>query len=197
MARKDPRVDDYIAKTQPFARPILKELRRRVHAGCPECEETLKWGRPAFMYKGILCGMSAFKEHATFGFWDQMFAESSRANEAAGQFGRLTSVDDLPSEKKFASLMKDAVARRDAGVKPKRDKTTPKAPLETPAYFTAALKKNKKAFAAFQAFSPSHRREYVEWITEAKQEATRERRIATALEWLAEGKSRNWKYERP
>lgn len=196
MGKKDPRIEEYIANAQPYARPILKQIRKAVHAGCPDVEEDLKWRHAAFMYKGILCGMAAHKEHVTFGFWDQMVGGTEKAGEAAGQFGRLTSVDDLPPEKKFVTMVKDAVKNRDAGIKPTRMKTAPKAPIEVPGYFTAALKKNKKAQAAFDDFSPSHRREYLEWITEAKQEATRERRIAQALEWIAEGKSRNWKYER-
>jgi uncharacterized protein YdeI (YjbR/CyaY-like superfamily) len=196
MAKKDPRIDDYIASAPAYARPILKEIRKRVHAACPEVIEDLKWRHPAFMYKGILAGMAAHKQHVTFGFWDQMMGTDEKSKEAAGQFGRLTSVDDLPTEKKFSSLTKEAVARRDAGVKPVREKTAPKAPIPEPDYFTAALKKNKKASATWERFAPSHRREYLEWITDAKQDATRERRVATALDWLAEGKSRNWKYER-
>lgn len=196
MGKKDPRIDAYIEKAPPFAKPILKQIRKTVHAGCPEAEEDLKWSRPAFIYKGILCGMAAFKEHVTFGFWDELIAGGEKAEQAAGQFGRIESVDDLPTEKKFVAMVKEAVRKRDAGIKPTRMKSAPKAPIEVPDYFTAALKKNKKAQAAFDAFSPSHRREYLEWITEAKQEATRDRRVAQALEWLAEGKSRNWKYER-
>ena len=195
MAKKDPRVDAYIDQAPAYAKPILEQIRKTVHAGCPEVEEDVKWSRPAFIYKGILCGMSAFKEHVAFGFWDQLIAGGEKAEQAAGQFGRIQSVADLPPEKKFLAMVKDAAKKRDAGIKPVRTKSAPKAPIEMPDDFAAALKKNKKAGAAFAAFSPSHRREYLEWITEAKQEATRERRIATALEWLAAGKSRNWKYE--
>ena len=197
MGKKDPRIDHYIANAAPFAKPILKQIRKAVHAGCPDVEEDLKWRHAAFMHKGILCGMAAHKQHVTFGFWDQMVGDNAKGEEAGGQLGRLESVDDLPSEKKLIGMVKDAVARRDAGIKPTRAKTAPKAPIEVPSYFTAALKKNKKAQTTFDAFSPSHRREYLEWITEAKQDATRNRRVAQALEWLAEGKSRNWKYERP
>ena len=196
MGKKDPRVDAFITAAQPFARPILEQIRKAVHAGCPEVEEDIKWRQAAFMYKGILCGMASHKAHVTFGFWDQMVGDNSKADEAGGQLGRLESVDDLPPQKKLIAMVKDAVAKRDAGIKPTRAKTAPKAPIDMPDVFAAALKKNKKAHAAFDAFSPSHRREYLEWITEAKQEATRDRRVAQAVEWLAEGKSRNWKYER-
>lgn len=194
MGKRDPRIDAYIESGPPFAKPILKQIRKVVHAGCPDVVEDVKWSRPAFLHKGILCGMSAFKAHVTFGFWDQMIAGEDKGREAAGQFGRLTSIADLPPEKTLVEMVRKAVALRDAGVKPTRRKTAPKAPLEVPDDFAAALEKNKKARAAFVAFSPSHRREYIEWITEAKQESTRQRRIATALEWLAEGKARNWKY---
>jgi uncharacterized protein YdeI (YjbR/CyaY-like superfamily) len=195
MAKKDSRIDAYIAKAQPFAQPILKQIRKVVHAGCPEVEEDLKWSHPAFMYKGILCGMASFKHHVTFGFWNQMVGETPKVKEAAGQFGKLTSVDDLPPERKFVAMVKDAAKLHDAGVKPVRVKTGgPKPPIPMPDDFAAALKGNRKARTAFDAFSPSHRREYLEWITEAKQQATRDRRIATSIEWLAEGKPRNWKY---
>ena len=194
MGKKDHRIEEYIANAQPYARPILKQIRRAVHTGCPDVEEDLKWRHAAFMYKGILCGMAAHKEHVTFGFWDQMVGGTEKAGEAAGQFGRLTSVDDLPPEKKFVAMVKDAVKNRDAGIKPTRMKTAPKAPIAVPDDFAAALTMNKKAQAAFDAFSPSHRREYLEWITEAKQPETRQRRLSQAVEWMAEGKPRMWKY---
>lgn len=199
MGSKDPRVDAYIEKAQPFARPILKHLRKAVHTGCPDVVETMKWSFPHFDYKGIFCGMAAFKAHCTFGFWKASLLEglAGTDKDAMGQFGRITSLDDLPHEKKLVALVKQAAKLNDEGVKVKREPKAPKSPVRVPAYFEAALKKNKKAQTAFDAFSPSHRREYVEWITEAKQEATCQRRMATALEWIAEGKSRNWQYERP
>ena len=196
MGTKDPRIDAYIARAQPFARPILSYIRKAVHAGCAEVEETLKWSHPSFMYKGILCGMAAFKEHVTFGFWkaSAMNSVGEKASDAAGQFGRITSIDDLPREKAFVGLVKQAAALHDEGIKAPRIKTAPKKPITEPDYFTAALKKNKKARETYQGFSPSHKREYLEWITEAKAEATRVRRLETAIAWMAEGKSRNWKY---
>jgi uncharacterized protein YdeI (YjbR/CyaY-like superfamily) len=197
MGTKDARIDAYIAKAQPFARPILTYLRKVVHAGCPDVEETLKWSHPSFMYKGILCGMASFKEHVTFGFWkaSAMNDFGGKPGEAAGQFGRITSVDDLPDEKAFVKLVKEAAALHDAGVKAPRMKTTaPKKPLKQPDYFTEALKKNKKALKTYESFSPSAKRDYVEWLTEAKSEETRNRRLETAVAWIAEGKQRNWKY---
>src|SRR5687768_10808963 len=187
MANKDPRVDAYIENAQPFARPILKYLRKAVHAGCPEVEETMKWSAPHFDYKGVMCGMAAFKEHCAFGFWKASLlgVAGQKSREAMGQFGCVKSIKDLPPEKELIALVKAAVKLNEEGVKPPREKKAPKAALSTPPAFAAALKKNKKAHAAFNAFSPSHRREYVEWIADAKQEATRERRIATALEWLS------------
>ncbi len=197
MGKKDPRVDAYIGKSQPFAKPILRYIRKAVHAGCPGVEETLKWSMPHFDYKGVMCGMAAFKRHCGFGFWKARLLEGvgDKGAEAMGQFGCIKSIDDLPPEKKLIALVKQAARLNEEGVKAPRPKTAPKGALAVPGYFSAALKKNRKAQAAFDALSPSHKREYVEWITEAKQEATRARRMATALAWLAEGKSRNWKYQ--
>jgi uncharacterized protein YdeI (YjbR/CyaY-like superfamily) len=196
MGTKDARIDGYIAAAQPFARPILTFIRKAVHAGCPEIEETLKWRHPAFMYKGILCGTAAFKEHVTFGFWkaSAMNGVGGKAADAAGQFGRITAVRDLPDHKTLVRLVKEAAALHDEGVKVPRMKGAPKKPLKEPDYFTAALKKNRKALAAYEAFSPSHKREYLEWILDAKAEATRQRRLDTAVEWIAQAKPRNWKY---
>ena len=197
MAGRSPAVDDYIAKAQPFARPILTHIRKAVHKGCPGVEEELKWRHPAFMYKGILAGMAAHKEHVTFGFWKAAAMNDrlgGKAAEAAGQFGRIASVDDLPNERELAAMVKEAAALHDGGIKAPRKKTAPKAPLDAPDDFLAALKKNKKARQTYDAFSPSHKREYLEWILEAKRDETRAKRVASAVEWMAEGKPRNWKY---
>jgi hypothetical protein len=195
MGKKDPRIDAYIEKAQPFAKPILRHIRKAVHLGCPDVQETLKWGVPSFEYKGLLCGVAAFKEHVRFGFWkSQLLGSSGREGDALAQFGLVKSMDDVPPEKELIALVKRAAELNEQGVKAPRAKTAPKPPLKVPSYFAAALAKNRKAQANFAAFPPSHKREYVEWIVDAKQEATRERRIATAVEWIAEGKSRNWKY---
>jgi uncharacterized protein YdeI (YjbR/CyaY-like superfamily) len=193
-------VDAYIARSAPFARPILTTLREVVHEACPEVEETLKWGMPSFVHHGILCGMAAFKQHATFGFWKSpliLNEKGERADEAMGQFGRLASVADLPPRKILAGYVKKAAELNEKGVKVPRAPKPKKPALRVPASFKTALARNQRASAAFEAFSPSHRREYVEWIGEAKTDETREKRIATALEWIAQGKSRQWKYERP
>ena len=200
-AHKDPRVDAYIAKSADFAKPILAELRAIIHDACPEVVETIKWSFPNFTYKGkILCNMASFKEHCSFGFWNSSMVldpNDNKSAQAMGQFGRLTSLKDLPPKKLIAGYIKKAADLLDRGVKPVRPKpTTLKKELVIPDYFTASLKQNKKAQAAFDGFPYSHKKEYVEWITEAKTEETRQRRIATALEWLAEGKSRNWKYQK-
>jgi hypothetical protein len=196
MGKKDPRVDAYIEKAQPFARPILKFIRKAVHAGCPEVTETLKWNVPSFEYKGLLCGMAAFKEHVRFGFWKSELIDMPGPRNGGGlaQAGLVKSVDDLPPEKELIGLVKRAAALNDQGINPSPPKRAPKPPLATPPAFSAALRKNKKAQANFGAFSPSHKREYLEWIVEAKQDATRDRRIETAVEWIAAGKPRNWKY---
>jgi uncharacterized protein YdeI (YjbR/CyaY-like superfamily) len=198
MAARDPRVDAYIAKSAEFARPILAHLREVVHAACPDVEETIKWSFPHFQYKGLLCSMAAFKEHCAFGFWKGalVFGGDGQAEEAMGQFGRITKLSDLPSKKVLSGYIKKAIELNEAGVKsPTRSK--PKAPRPEPTVpdeLAAALGANPAARATFEKLSPSHRREYIEWITEAKTAPTRGRRVETAIQWLAEGKPRNWKY---
>ena len=200
MATRDPRVDEYIAAAAPFARPILKHLRKVVHAACPWVEESLKWRVPAFSYSGqLLCGIAAFKSHVTFGFWkaallvERGFPEAD-SGEALGHSGRLTSLADLPPAARLTDMVRAAAALNEQGINLKRAKAAPKPPPKAPAYMLAGLKKDKDAFAAWMAFSPSHQREYIEWITEAKTDATRDRRLARAVAWMAEGKPRNWKY---
>ena len=196
MGKKNPRVDAYIAKAADFARPILEEIRARVHSACPDVEETIKWSMPAFDYKGPLCGMAAFKQHCVFGFWKSplVVGDAGPDDNPMGYREKLTSRKDLPSKTEFRAKVKKAMDLNERGVKIPRAPRAPKAEIPVPDYFAAALKKNKKAQVAFDGFSPSHRREYLEWITEAKTEATRSRRIAQAIEWMAEGKPRNWKY---
>ena len=191
MPKRDPRIDAYIAKAADFAKPIIEYVRDVVHEAVPEIEETMKWSTPSFEYKGPLCGIAAFKEHCAFGFWKQSLVMGTKAARA-----RVTSIKDLPPRKEFVRLMKKAAKLNDEGVKVPRAPKAPKPPVETPKELAAALAKNKKAKAAFDAFPPSHRREYIEWITEAKSDETRQRRVTQAIEWMAEGKSRNWKYER-
>jgi uncharacterized protein YdeI (YjbR/CyaY-like superfamily) len=194
----DPRIDSYIARQAGFARPILEHLRSAVHAACPEAEETLKWGMPHFLYKGrMLAGMAAFKAHATFGFWraKEVLGETGAEREAMGQFGRLTSVADLPPEDVLRGLIRKAMALTDAGIPPAA-KGAPKPELQTPPELDSALSANPAARAVFDGFPPSCRREYVEWVAEAKRTETRDKRIAQAVLWIAEGKRRNWKYEK-
>jgi hypothetical protein len=201
MPSKDRRIDAYIAKAQPFAQPILRHLRAIVHEACPEVEETIKWGFPHFDHRGaMMCSMAAFKQHAVFGFWrgPQLVGAASRNGEAMGDFGRITSMDDLPSRTRLKALVKQAMKLNEAGVKRvARKQAAPKKPVVPPPDLVAALDVDRRARATFAAFPPSQRREYVEWITEAKTAATRERRLATAVEWMSEGKPRNWKYMRP
>ncbi len=195
---RDPRIDAYIARQADFARPILEHLREAVHAACGQAEETLKWGMPHFLYKGrILAGMAAFKAHATFGFWraGEAGGETGAERDAMGQFGRLTAISDLPDDERLAEMIRKAMAASEEGPKPK-EKKAPKPELETPEDLTNALDQNAAARATFDAFPPSCRREYVEWVTEAKRPETRAKRVAQALEWMAEGKRRNWKYEK-
>ncbi|MES2152566.1 MAG: YdeI/OmpD-associated family protein [Pseudomonadota bacterium] len=198
MPTLDPRIDAYIAKSAEFAQPILIHLREVVHAACPEVEETMKWSFPHFMYQGMLCSMASFKAHCAFNFWKGellVAAVDAKSQEAMGQFGRIGSVKDLPTKKMLAGYVKKAMQLNEEGVKaPARVKPATPRPLLVPDYFVAALGARQPALDNFEAFSNSHKREYVEWLEEAKTEATRLRRLEQALEWIAEGKSRNWKY---
>ena len=195
--KTDPRVDAYIDRQADFAKPILRHLRETVHAACPDCEETLKWSSPTFMYRGeMLAGMAAFKQHATFGFWrgSLVVGDTSEQMSAMGQFGRLTSLDDLPERPVLEALIAKAMKLTDEGVKPPRNKHQ-KAPFAVPQDLRAALDANRAAAATFDGFPPSAQRDYVDWIAGAKRDETRTKRLAQAIEWLAEGKRRNWKYE--
>jgi len=198
MATKDPRIDAYIAKSADFAKPILKHLRKVVHAGCPGVTETLKWSMPHFDYKGVMCGMAAFKQHCVFGFWKaSLVFDRDGSAETKGQrsFDRIRSLSDLPAENTLLGYVRKAAALNEAGIKaPGRTQPKKRAPIEMPDDFGAALKKNAKARKTFDAFTPGKRREYLEWVTEAKREQTRKERLVTSIQWLAEGKSRHWKY---
>jgi uncharacterized protein YdeI (YjbR/CyaY-like superfamily) len=198
MAAQDERVDAYIAKSVAFARPILVHLRKVVHAACPDVEETMKWSFPHFMYKGMLCSMASFKEHCAFGFWKSSLivkGGGSDLEKAMGQFGRITKLSELPAPDVLRGYVKEAMKLNEAGIKsPTRSKPRRPKEVAVPEDLAGALERNHAARATFEGFSPSHKREYIEWITEAKTEATRTKRLETALEWMAEGKPRNWKY---
>ena len=198
MATKDPKIDAYIAKAATFAKPILKHLRKVVHAGCPQVEEKMKWSRPHFDYKGMLCGMAAFKEHCSIGFWkgELILGKGAGSDGGMGHFGKITSLKDLPSDKRFIEYVRKAAAlnkqgiKKPAGLKPRSARPE----LTIPEYFCAALSKNKKAAATFEGFSYTNKKQYIDWLTEAKREETRSQRLKTTIAWLAEGKVRNWKY---
>lgn len=201
MPTKDPRIDLYISKSADFAKPILLHLRKLVHIACPDVQETIKWSFASFDYKGPMCSMAAFKQHCAFGFWkaslmkDNTLTKNAESESAMGHYGKITSLKDLPPDKKIIAHIKEAMMLNEKGIKlPSRKITTVKKEVVVPAYFLKVLKKNKKAFITFESFSPSHKREYVEWITEAKTDETKKRRMETAMEWMSEGKSRNWKY---
>lgn len=204
MGKKDPRVNAYIAKSADFAKPILNHLRKLIHHTCPTVQEAIKWGFPHFEYKGpadrsprVLCSMASFKQHCAFGFWYAEMGQEAQAGTAMGQYGRIASLADLPKDKELIKQVKEAIKLHDAGVKPRAvTRTTEKKELDVPDYLMAALKKKKKALITFEAFSYSNKKEYVEWITEAKSEETRKTRLQTAIEWMSEGKARNWKYAR-
>jgi uncharacterized protein YdeI (YjbR/CyaY-like superfamily) len=199
MGKRIPQFDAYIARARPFAQPILETLRERVHELAPGVEEAMKWSSPGFMYGGkILATMAAFNEHASFGFWQHALVMGEQAGrEGMGSFGKMTQAGDIPSKKVLTPLFKRAMQLIDDGVKTPtvRKTTTPTgAPQPTPE-FAAALKKNAAARKTLAGFAPSAQREYIDWIAEAKREGTRDKRIVQAIEWLAEGKQRHWKYQ--
>ncbi len=198
MLSTDPRIDAYIEASADFAKPILKHLRALVHKACPEVIETWKWSFPCFDHKGLMCNMAAFKQHCAFGFWKQSLIESHalpKEKTAMGSFGKITSLKDLPPDKVMISLIHKAMELNEKGVKVDK-KRKPKAEIVVPEVLAAALKKNKMAAATFDNFPPSCKREYIDWINDAKTETTREKRLKTTIEWLGEGKKRNWKYEK-
>jgi uncharacterized protein YdeI (YjbR/CyaY-like superfamily) len=194
---RDPRIDAYIAKAPAFAQPILSHIRERVHASVPDVQETVKWSAPAFTLDGkILLIIASFKAHAAVNFWRGQELRGAAANrDAMGQFGKLTSTAHLPPDPAFDALIREAAELARNAPAPRKAKHAPKPPPEMHMGLAAALAKAPKARAAFDAFSPSAQRDYLEWIAEAKQDSTRQKRIATAVEWLSEGKRRNWKYE--
>ena len=199
MGKKDKRVDAYIEKAQPFAQPILKKIRKAFHDGDPQIEEALKWRCPAFIHNGIVGGMAAFKAHVNWGFWKASVMPDPLGLFKEGQEGpmgmtRVTSVDDLPAHDVLVRYVREAVRLNNEGVKVPRTAPKRKATFEVPPELEVALKKHKKAKGNFDAFSQSHQREYAQWIADAKQDATRKKRIEQAVEWITEGKPRNWKY---
>ncbi len=200
---KDKRVDAYIEKAQPFAQPILKHLRSLVHKAVPEVAETIKWGMPSFEYKGPFFGIASFKQHCVAGFWKSKLLNDpkgylgerkNQGGEAMGNFGSMKSLKDLPPDKAIIDFLKQAKKLNDDGIKVEKKKTAAKPELPVPKELISALNKNKAAKITFENFSPSNKREYVEWITEAKTDATKSKRLTTAIEWMSEGTPRLWKY---
>lgn len=199
MPTKDPRIDAYIAKSEAFAKPILEHIRSIVHDACPDCVETMKWSMPHFDYNGsMICSMASFKAHCAFGFWKAslIFDKFEKSTEAMGQFGRIASIKDLPSKREITSYIKKAMKLNDEGVTVARPSKKSESSSAIHPDFEKALKKNKSARDHFHRFSPGKLKEYTEWVADAKTDATRTRRIEQAIEWISEGKSRNWKYER-
>ncbi|HVM87356.1 MAG TPA: DUF1801 domain-containing protein [Puia sp.] len=199
MGKKDARIDAYIAKSADFAKPILTHLRELVHKTCPDAEETMKWSFPHFDYKGIMCSMAAFKRHCAFGFWKTALMKDAQKmldnrNQAMGSLGRISSLKDLPSDKVITGYIKEAMKLNKDEVKVAKPKSVEKKLLATPKYFIDAIRKNKKSLTTFENFSYTNKKDYIEWVTEAKTAETRNKRLAQAVEWMAEGKVRNWKY---
>lgn len=201
MPKIETKVDIYIQNAAPFAQPILKHYRSLVHKACPDVEEKIKWGMPFFDYKGkMMCHMAAFKQHCAFGFFqaalmnEPTLVSNAESESAMGHLGRITALKELPSDKVLMGYIKKAMQITDEGKRIIK-KAKPKVAYVVPDYINTAIKKNKKAFAVWEAFAPSHRKEYATWIDEAKTDATKNKRIEQAIEWIAEGKQRNWKYQ--
>jgi hypothetical protein len=199
MGARDNRVDAYVARAAEFAQPILAHLRALVHEACPDATETIKWGFPHFEYKGILCSMASFKAHCAFGFWHgelRAIAKAPTGGDAAmGQFGRIAKLGDLPSDAALKTLIRKAAALNGAGVKSiHTPRPKAKAAPNVPEDLAGALRRNRAALANFEAMSPSHRLEYIQWLVDAKRDETRRKRLRTAIEWIGEGKSKEWKY---
>ncbi|MCT2563273.1 YdeI/OmpD-associated family protein [Chryseobacterium herbae] len=202
MEKHSPKIDAYIEKSKDFAKPVLEYIRETVHEFCPDAEETMKWSFPHFLYQGKnLCAMASFKQHCTFGFWLEKemktMKEITRDIEKNSMFslGKITKIEDLPSKPQLKKAIREAMELTDLGVTLKKAPPS-KTETEIPDYFQDALNDNKKAAEVFEKGSPSFRKEYINWITEAKTEATRNKRMEQSLEWITEGKARHWKYER-
>ena len=194
MASRDPRVDAYIARSGAFARPILEQIREAAHSALPGMQEDIKWGAPAFVQDGIVAIMASFKQHCALNFWrGKELLGDARTSEAMGQFGALKVPEDLPARRELVRLFK-AAARLNASGAPSPARRTAKPPPALPEDLAAALSSNAAARTHWQAFTPGKQREYVDWLLEAKRAETRQKRLATAVEWIAEGKSRHWKY---
>jgi len=203
MPETDPRVDAYLEKAAPFAKPILIKLRKLIFRACPDAKESIKWSFPNYeIYGSMLCSMAAFKEHCAFGFWKASLLRDPEGilrltdKNSMGHLNKISSAKDLPADAVLIAYLKEASLLNKNKVKPLKRPSAPKKELEVPQLLADELKKNKKALTVFEAFSSSNRREYIEWINEAKTEETMNKRLATTIEWLKEGKSRNWKYKR-
>jgi uncharacterized protein YdeI (YjbR/CyaY-like superfamily) len=202
MGKRDERIDAYIAQSADFAQPILEHLRELVHRACPAVEEKMKWSFPHFDYQGMMCSMASFKQHCAFGFWKASLMPDpqrllTQSREAMGQMGQIKSLADLPPDDVLIAYVKEAARLNEENIKlPARPKAAENTDLIVPQTLTDALKENRKAAETFENFSRSNKKEYIHWITEAKSEETRNKRLATAIEWLNEGKSKNWKYEK-
>jgi len=203
MPGVDPRIDAYIERATAFAKPILIKLRKLIFQACPDAEEMIKWSFPNYEVHGsMLCSMAAFKEHCAFGFWKASLLKDPDGilhlaeRNSMGHLDRLSSVKDLPSDKILIAYLKEAALLNKNNIKIARKKSAPGKELAIPKALAAALKKNKKAMVTFEAFPPSQRREYIEWISEAKTDVTLDKRLTTTIEWLEQGKTRHWKYKK-
>ena len=199
MGNRNKLIDEYIEKAAPFAKPILSHIRELIHEAWPEIEETIKWKVPVYEYKGIVCATGAFKTHCAFNFFkaklmkDPYHVFSEQFSDAAGQFGKLLTVSDLPSDSILREYIQEAAKLNTDKIKGPAKKKEDADHL-IPNDLSIALKNNPIAQKQFETMSLGYKKEYIDWLLDAKMDATRQKRLETAIEWIAEGKPRNWKY---
>ena len=186
---RNPKVDAYIDKQQDFAKPILKHVRKLAHEALPRAEEALKWGVPYFTVNGKnAVGMAAFKKHASV-----MVCSTETAGGGMGNFGKLTDVSQLPGDEELIRQFRESA---EAVQSPETSQPKTKPVLAMPDDLASAIADTPSAQEVFDGFTDAQRRDYIEWVMSAKRQPTREKRVATAAEWIGEGKKRNWKYEK-
>jgi uncharacterized protein YdeI (YjbR/CyaY-like superfamily) len=200
MGKYDPRVDDYIAKSPAYAQPIMKHIRGLIHQAVPNIVEVIKWAHPHFEYKGPAFSIGAFKEHLGLNFWKSKLMDDPEGlfkyDGSAGSMGKIKSLADLPEDDILMAYFMLAADLNEQGVKATTPKTAPeKKQLIIPDDLIAAFKNDTTAMQHFEQFNYSAKKEYVDWLAEAKTTETRQKRLKTIMEWVAEGKTRYWKYK--
>jgi hypothetical protein len=194
-------INQYMAELPEWQRRMLVRLRQLIHEAAPEVEEAWRWDKPHFDNAGIMVGLCAFKEHVAVWFHKgallkdtkKLFEATARTEEKGMRAYKLHEGDKI-NEAAFLDLVKQAVAVNDKGTKLREAKPTKKA-LVVPEDLEQVLRKDPTAWANWEAFPVGHRRAYVEWVTDARQEETRKRRIAQSLEKIREGEQQEERHQ--